>query len=396
MTEKKETPTGQGEGNKNTRKPERYKKERAKKASNQVRPRLKLYEPDPWTEPVDGALLLDEIVSMISRRVSLPKGAAEAIALWVLFTHAFAAAGFSPRLAFVSPVPECGKTTTFDVIACMVPRPLPTSNASPAVIFRVIERVRPTLFFDEADTFMDGRDELAGILNSGHAKTTALVLRCRTDDFEPEYFSTWTPIAIARIGELAPALRSRSIVIPMQRARADEAIEKPGPDTLPKYLEIGRKAARWARDHLDALRTAEPVMPEGFHHRLADNWRFMLAIADLAGGHWPETARSAALRLSGEMELPKGVQLLFAIRSVFEATSAGRFSSADLCKELKSADDQSRWTPNGVARALKPFRIRPHGVRIGDKTPKGYYLSDFEDAFARYLPPVGGLPAPPP
>jgi hypothetical protein len=36
---------------------------------------------------------------------------------------------------------------------------------------------------------------------------------------------------------------------------------------------------------------------------------------------------------------------------------------------------------------LRPFEIQPHGVRIGDQTPKGYDAAQFRDAFARYLPP---------
>ena len=35
---------------------------------------------------------------------------------------------------------------------------------------------------------------------------------------------------------------------------------------------------------------------------------------------------------------------------------------------------------------LRPFRIRPRSVRVGDETAKGYRVEQFEDAFARYLP----------
>jgi hypothetical protein len=46
---------------------------------------------------------------------------------------------------------------------------------------------------------------------------------------------------------------------------------------------------------------------------------------------------------------------------------------------------------NGLARLLKPLKVRPETVRIGDRTPKGYYVSQFEDAFRRYLDQEGGL-----
>jgi hypothetical protein len=43
-------------------------------------------------------------------------------------------------------------------------------------------------------------------------------------------------------------------------------------------------------------------------------------------------------------------------------------------------------TPGWLAAMLRPFGIRPHTIRIGQSTPKGYEFKDFEDAFARYLP----------
>jgi len=46
-------------------------------------------------------------------------------------------------------------------------------------------------------------------------------------------------------------------------------------------------------------------------------------------------------------------------------------------------------TPAGIARLLKPFGISPETIRVGEDTAKGYRLSAFEDAFARYLPPEG-------
>ena len=37
---------------------------------------------------------------------------------------------------------------------------------------------------------------------------------------------------------------------------------------------------------------------------------------------------------------------------------------------------------------LKQFEVTPRGVRVGDRTPKGYALADFTDSFSRYLPPI--------
>ena len=45
-----------------------------------------------------------------------------------------------------------------------------------------------------------------------------------------------------------------------------------------------------------------------------------------------------------------------------------------------------RPSPTQVAKLLEGFKIAPNSIRIGTRTPKGYYLAQFKDTFARYLP----------
>ena len=42
-------------------------------------------------------------------------------------------------------------------------------------------------------------------------------------------------------------------------------------------------------------------------------------------------------------------------------------------------------TQNALARLLRSFGIYPDTIRIGETTAKGYLLSQFKDAFDRYL-----------
>jgi putative DNA primase/helicase len=294
---------------------------------------IQLVEPEPWPEPVDGAKLLDDLVGAFGRHLALREGAAEAIALWVLFAHSHDAHQTSPRLAFLSPVPECGKTTALSILRALVPRALPTSNITPAVIFRVIQKSRPTLLIDEADTFMQGED-MRGILNSGHTRATAQVWRCEGESREPKGFSTWAPIAIAKIGTLAETLESRSIVIPMRRRRLDEPTQPVRPEDRETFARLGRMAARWSSDNPEALAAALPELPSGLFNRTRDNWRPLIAIADVAGGHWPDRARRMAVSFSGSAEDPSlGIQVLSDIREIFRSE---RRSSEDLCEDLRS------------------------------------------------------------
>ena len=74
------------------------------------------------------------------------------------------------------------------------------------------------------------------------------------------------------------------------------------------------------------------------------------------------------------------------IRNDYTQRGTDRISSKDLCGELGRFEGGQVLTAAWLAAMLRPFGIRPHTIRIGQSTPKGYEWKDFEDAFARYLP----------
>jgi putative DNA primase/helicase len=206
-------------------------------------PSLSLPNLEPWPEPVDGAELLTDLAAAVRAHVFMEDGGAEAVALWTLHAHALDAFGISPRLAITSAEKRCGKTTLLDVLGCLVPRPLPTANATAPSIFRTIEACVPTLLIDEADTFLKRNEELRGILNSGHRKATAKVLRLVGDQHEPRHFRTWAATAIAMIGRLRGTLADRSIEIRLRRRLRSEAVTRFRADRASNLAELARKAA---------------------------------------------------------------------------------------------------------------------------------------------------------
>src|SRR5690606_6438562 len=136
------------------------------------------------------------------------------------------------------------------------------------------------------------------------------------------------------------------------------------------------------------------------HDRAADNWRPLIAIADAAGGDWPERARRAARILSGAADPaddPPAIQLLGDLRALFEARGVDRLASAEIVESLAKMEDRPwpEWkagrpiTVRQLARLLAPFGVRPKQMRDdGGSGPKvrGYLLDDLQDAFSRYLP----------
>ena len=135
-------------------------------------------------------------------------------------------------------------------------------------------------------------------------------------------------------------------------------------------------------------------MPDSLRGRAADNWRPLIAIADPAGGEWPERARKVAEELSGETEQAIGIMLLEDAHAAFTEKKVDRFSSKELCDTLNEREDRP-WpefkngkplTQRQLARLLEPFGIIPGSIRTKtEKTAKGYYAAAFDDAFKRYL-----------
>lgn len=378
---------------------------------------LALRDPEPWPEPIDGAMLLGEIAATIGRYVVLDQAQADAVALWVLHTHAFDAAYVSPRVAITSPQRRCGKTTLLTLLSALVARSLSAANLTAATIFRVIEASRPTLLIDEADTFLRDSDEIRGVISAGHCRATATVLRTievrtsGTTDYEVRAYSVWGPMAIASIGRLPGTIEDRSIKIALRRRRSDEAVERVRLDRLDELVPISRRAARWIADHFVALRAADPGVPSELHDRAADNWRPLLAIAEAAGKDWPERARRAAVMLTGDGadDEETALTLLLAdLREMFGAVppdphadppTPGRAArevlfTNEILGDLVQREDRpwpeyrhgKQITPRQVASLLRPVGIKAGTVRRGVATAKGYRAEDMTDAWARYLP----------
>jgi putative DNA primase/helicase len=349
----------------------------------------------------DVASVLDSVVEAIQGFCVLPPFAAQAIALWCAFTFTHAAAHASPILLFRSPTKRCGKTTAMRVTGQFVRNPVAASSATPAVIFRMIEAaegVAPTLLLDEADTYIHRNDDWRGIVNGGHTPDTAWVIRCDGKQFEPKRFSTWAPKALAMIGKPPETILDRSIVINLARKLPDQTVKKLRRQDRAQLHALRDQLASLIAPHINALRDATPALPPTLNDRAGDSWEPLLAIADLAGGHWPDTARRAATHLSGDGmdDDAESADLLSNIREVLGAHSGDSIFSAELVDRLIERQDW-RWascadghplTQKQLASRLEAFDIRSKTVRQGDDVRRAYMVASFQDAFQRYLRPL--------
>ena len=409
---------------------------------------LEFNQIEPWPEPVDGSALLTALTDLIKRFVVLPQWAAETLALWTLHTYAYHLRDVSTYIGVESPTKRCGKTTLLGILSELVSRPIVAANISSPAFFRVIEETQPTLLIDEADTFLRGNDELRGILNSGYTRKTAYVVRVATPNgFDvrnsdsssrgkpcpegpvsgeapfsenskiknqrsklengPENcafrsphspvqsrlvrFSCWCPKVMAAIGRLPDTLADRCIVIRMQRKTQQEQCER-----LRNLDTRGfqQQCARFVLDHASQIASASPAIPPTLHDRAADIWEPLFVLADLAGGSWPETARTAAISFTaGSPENNCIGSLMLDIVGIFTQNDADRMFSRDIVAWLNGFQGRP-WADalNGrpitelwLAQQLRPYGVRPKTMWIGDTSAKGYVQETFLGIFRRYI-----------
>jgi putative DNA primase/helicase len=358
----------------------------------------------PCPEAVDGARLADDIKNTIRRHIVLTDAQAVAVTLWIFFSWVFDSARVSPLLFVTSPMPECGKTNVLTLVRWLARAALPASNVSGASIYHLIERHELTLVIDEADSFMRDDERIAGIVNSGHTRDLAFVIRMHGEGAaqEPRVFSTWAPKALAGIGVkcLQPATRTRCIVIELERA-PDGADYKPltEVDTIDNpWPDLASRLARWADDFPGAA--SGPVELDGLARRTADNWRPMFAVADAIAGDWPRLANEAAKELSDSKRVvDEDVKtlLLSDLRDIYG--SRDRMHSKDIVEALTALEDRpwAEWgrqskpiTKTGLARLLGDFKVpSPVAMRIHEKNLKGYEREWLEPLFERYLARAG-------
>jgi len=352
-------------------------------------------EVEPWPEPVDPAILLNDILSTIRRFIVCSEAVSIAVTLWTAMTWFIDQIDVAPLAVITAPEKRCGKSLLLSILGRLVSRPLTASNISSAALFRTIDKFSPTLLIDEADTFMRDNEELRGLLNSGHTRDSAYVIRVVGENLNPTKFNTWGAKAIAGIGHVADTIMDRSIPLELRRRLPNERVERIRHADPKLFNELKAKLARFAEDYSERVKQAAPPLPVHLNDRAQDNWEPLLAIAMVAGGNWLEIGTDTALKLSAsESASPTtGVELLSDIQQIFIMRDTDRIFSDDLIKAL-CVDNEKRWasydkgrwiTPRQLANQLKKYGITSKSVRVGSSTAKGYIREHFTDAFFRYV-----------
>src|SRR5690349_1914974 len=280
-------------------------------------------------DPADGAQLLADLHAALTRYVILPSPeAAVAVALWIAASHAQPAWAHAPRLVIRAPEKRCGKSRLLDVVEATCHNALLTVNASPSAVYRSISDDPPTMLVDEADTIFgaaaSGNEDLRGLLNAGHQRNRPAI-RYDAANGRVESIPTFCMAALAGIGAMPDTIEDRAVIIRMCRRAPGETVSPyRHRRDRPKLSSVAAQLDRWLSKHLAELEKAEPPMP--LEDRAADTWEPLIAVADLAGGPWPELARHAAAALTADHDQAASVsdriRLLADCRAAFGQADA--------------------------------------------------------------------------
>jgi putative DNA primase/helicase len=371
---------------------------RAQESDNDSISQFEGWAIEQYSEPVNGSKLFDEIFQTFEKFVIADKESLEIASMWVALTWLTDVATVLPMAMITAPEKGCGKTVFLSVIEKLVRRPLQVCNVTPAALFRSVQAWEPTLLVDEADTFFSENEGLRGILNSGHTKGSAYVVRCEEikGNIQPVRFSTWGAKAISgiKLETLHSTLTSRSIMLPLRRKKPEENTQNIRHATPEQFELLKQKLFRWTSDNCNLFVETKPELPE-LKNRDADNWEPLLAIAKLAGEEWFTRIKHAALKIVGKIEESPSLEeeLLRDIKNIFDCKRISRISTVNLLEALAD-DDLAAWgtynrgqpmKPRQLANRLKSYDIYPKPLKINGVAVKGYDLSDFEDVFERYV-----------
>ena len=378
-------------------------------------------------ETVTLAGLLGRTVEYYRRFIVFPNPhQPRALALWVAHAWFLDAFDVSPRLLVTAPTKRSAKTRVLDITAKVTPRAKRFGSASGSVIFRSIETHHPTMLIDEIDRVFrhagtDPSAELvAQVINVGWERGSP-VARVEGQDHHVEEFEAFAATALAGIdkGFIPDTTVDRSVRIQLRRRRKTETVEK--------FRKRGQAAtdgdrlrglwAGFVESHVEVVAELSglyPEMPTELHDRAQDAWEPLVAIAEIAGGSWPEYARAAARALAALEEDDDdgaGVLVLRDLERVWPADE-GSVKTKTLVEALQNLEDcpWETWgkagkglTGVGLANLLKPFGIRPGKISIaaGHHNARGYEREHFADPWSRYSTtetldaghrPVPGIP----
>jgi len=355
--------------------------------------------PRTFTPDLDGAAVLDEVCRFIRRFwISPSQSAVWVMALWAAHTWAVDEKGVlafydTPRIAFVSDQPGSGKSRALELLGLLCRNAEQVLDPTGPAMLKAINQRRAVLLVDEGDQLLGNgtaAKSVRTILNGGYRKG-ASVLRCSGDG------NTFAPAGVAG---LASSIMGNPTLEPMRQRCVIIVCERPPAGVKPdKYRAqfhaglgalAGDALGAWVQSKIVDIVTVWPEMPSHLDGRQEDVWTDLFAIAQVAGGEWPERILQACMEFTtgtsaDEAPLPPRARLLADIRAVWPE-GADRMPAAALVgalSELPGAPWAGMWSPVAMLAEIPAMLgISPARIESGGHEVQGYWLAQLAPLWA--------------
>lgn len=335
------------------------------------------------------ALLIDNLRDLVwfERR-----GTDILVALWSAGTYLFEGFPTYPYL-FLNGEKGVGKSKVQDIIECVAFNSVKVVDPSPALIFRLVNQLRPTLLIDEAEKLdREASRELRSIINAGY-KRGAVVPRVEGESRVIKFFNTYCPKALAGIHGLGSVTEDRCITIVMT---------KPGVGVDQQNREVDPEKSEWAIirdgfyrlpfDYADKVMEKRLTLPVWLRARDRELWQPILKLAAVVD-------EESSLGWYGEVEeLAKGSvgdkgltfdadAVLGALESVVGDKESEQIHPFELVEALETVlNRKGKVRPEWIAAKLRTF-----GFYKVDRDMKGalYEITKtkLDEIRCRYAPP---------
>jgi hypothetical protein len=122
--------------------------------------------------PADVPNPLDPLTTIISDFMDVTEDEVILLAVWILGTYIYRRFTHFPRIAVLSPVRGCGKSTVLKILRALTANSHKTDNITSAAIYHLLDQNRETtLLMDEVDNQnLPRNNDLRSVLNSGHER----------------------------------------------------------------------------------------------------------------------------------------------------------------------------------------------------------------------------------
>jgi len=340
-------------------------------------------QPGHPVDPGDFNQLYDEIRDFIYVHADLPDTRLyDILTCWIIATWLLEVWDVVGYVFLLGPR-SSGKTRVLEILSALSYRGMLTPNISGPALFRVTEKLKPTLCLDETEIYnREDKSDIQNILNSGY-KRGQFALRVKMiegGEDEIQTFDVFGFKALAGTNELLGTLESRSIVISMMKAtrKVRFLMDNEWATRLRSRLLMWRFRILTDTSVTKALRTlftgASSVFEFTDDGRLAEIYAALYSVHEKGRSSIVEYVRDQVDTRRGEDEASVEAQLVEAIcRSKPHVRQKRLLPVSDLARVFnENREPSDQLSTDSIGRLMKRIGLGRRKITVEGTSIRGY------------------------